>query len=125
MGRGVTSLARRGLPRSAPPSPPAAGGPGGPRRVGVSGPRRPARRVGQPRVEADGPSPHVHTLPGAPHLGVTDRGYTGARPIAGRSIRPPGRLRLAPEAGGTRFRVVRFPPASELPTDEAGEPARF
>ncbi len=36
-----------------------------------------ARQAGTPRVVADGPSPHVHTLRGMPaDLGLTDCGYT-------------------------------------------------
>jgi hypothetical protein len=129
---GSFSLARRALPWSAPPSPQAAPRPGGPRRVGVSRPLRPVRRVvvtldgaGQRRVVADGPSPHLHTLPGLPpDLGLTDLWDTDGAPTDRRAVDPATRaLRVAPDAGGTRFRVVQCPPDSELPTDEAGAPA--
>jgi hypothetical protein len=82
---------------------------------------RPTRRVvvladahDVPQVVADGPSPHVHTLPGMPDdLGLTDLWYTdpdAARPAAGAWDTAARDLAVAPDAGGTLFRVVQLPP---------------
>lgn len=94
---------------------------------------RPVRRVvvalqdGSPRVVADGPSPHVHTLPGMPpDLGLTDCWYTDGAPSDRRVADPADRdLVVAPGPGGTLFRVVQFPPDAELPTDDEGRPTIF
>ena len=68
-----------------------------------------------PHVVADGPSPHVHTLPGMPpDLGLTDLWYTG--PDADQQDGAARDLAVAPDPGGTLFRVVQFPP------DGANEP---
>ena len=100
----------------------------------MTGGLRPVRRVvvaldgaGQPRVVADGPSPHVHTLPGLPpDLGLTDLWYTDGAPTDRSTDDPAAReLSVAPGAGGTLFRVVQFPPDTELPTDDRGAPALF
>ena len=94
---------------------------------------RPVRRVvvalrdGTPRVVADGPSPHVHTLPGMPSdLGLTDCWYTDGAPSDRRVADPAARdLMVAPGPGGTLFRVVQFPPDGELETDDQGRPVIF
>lgn len=92
----------------------------------------PVRRVvvraqtdGTAAVVADGASPHIHTLPGMPaDLGLTDLWYTDIDAAAGDD--PADReLLVAPAAGGTLFRVVQFPPDTELPTDADGAPALF
>lgn len=71
-----------------------------------------------PRVVADGPSPHVHTLPGMPDdLGLTDLWYTGGGALpAGTWDAADRDLAVAPDPGGTLFRVVQFPP------DDGNEP---
>jgi quercetin dioxygenase-like cupin family protein len=77
---------------------------------------RPVRRVvvladehDVPHVVADGPSPHVHTIPGMPpDLGLTDLWYTG--PGADQQDGANRELAVAPDPGGTLFRVVQFPP---------------
>jgi quercetin dioxygenase-like cupin family protein len=79
-------------------------------------PIRPVRRVvvladadDVPRVVADEPSPHVHTLPGMPpDLGLTDLWYTGAG--ANLDDGADRDLAVAPDPGGSLFRVVQFPP---------------
>ena len=95
---------------------------------------RPVRRVvvtlnadAEPRVVADGPSPHVHTLTGMPAgLGLIDCWYTDGTSADRTSVDPAARdFAVAPAPGGTLFRVVQFPPDTELPTDEHGVPARF
>lgn len=92
---------------------------------------QPVRRVivrgssdGTARVADDAASPHVHTLPGMPDdLGLTDLWYTGGT-SAGDD--PAARdLAVAPDPGGTLFRVVEFPPDTELPTGDDGAPALF
>jgi hypothetical protein len=61
------------------------------------------------RVVADGPSPHVHTLPGMPpDLGLTDLWYTG--PGSDQQDGAARDLAVAPDPGGTLFRVVQLPP---------------
>jgi hypothetical protein len=61
------------------------------------------------RVVADGPSPHVHTLPGMPpDLALTDLWYTG--PGADQHDGAARDLAVAPNPGGTLFRVVQLPP---------------
>ncbi len=92
----------------------------------------PVRRVvvraqtdGTAAVIADEASPHVHTLPGMPAgLGLTDLWYTGdgAGDVDDTADRE---LAVAPSPGGTLFRVVEFPPDTELPTDDDGTPALF
>jgi hypothetical protein len=74
----------------------------------------------------DGPSPHVHGVPGyPPELALVDLWYTDPTPA------PPGAdtaqrdVQIAPETGGTLFRVVQFPPDDALPTDDDGTPALF
>jgi hypothetical protein len=77
-------------------------------------------------VWADGPSPHVHHLPGYPDdLALIDLWYSG--PLAA----PPGAdtadrdLAVAPDPGGSLFRVVQFPPDDALPIGDDGHPAIF
>jgi hypothetical protein len=97
-------------------------------------PIRAVRRVvvagddhGQAHIVADGPSPHVHTLPGMPaDLGLTDLWYTDGAPSDPTSVDPADReLSVAPVQGGTLFRLVQFPPDDELPHDERGAPQLF
>jgi len=91
----------------------------------------PVRRVvvranpdGTAAVVADGASPHVHTLPGMPEdLGLTDLWYTGDG--SGTDDGADRELAVAPAPDGTLFRVVQFPPDTELPTGEHGAPAPF
>jgi quercetin dioxygenase-like cupin family protein len=72
-------------------------------------------RDGKTTVALDGPSPHVHTLPGmTADLGLTDLWYTGDDAATGASDAADRDLAVAPPAGGSLFRVVQFPP------DEAG-----
>lgn len=80
---------------------------------------------GTTSVWSDGPSPHVHTLPGyPPSLDLVDLWYTDA-------TAPPGadtadrELAVAPDPGGALFRVVHFPPDAALPTGDDGAPALF
>lgn len=91
----------------------------------------PVRRVvvranpdGTATVVADAPSPHVHTLPGMPpDLGLTDLWYTGVG--SGAEDGAARELAVAPDPGGSLFRVVQFPPDTELPTADDGTPALF
>jgi hypothetical protein len=94
----------------------------------------PVRRVvvranadGTASVVVDEPSPHVHTLPGMPDdLGLTDLWYTDTAPGSQRNVDPADReLAVAPEPGGTLFRIVQFPPDTELPIGDDGAPALF
>ena len=79
-------------------------------------PIRPVRRVvvladadDVPRVVADDASPHVHTLPGMPpNLALTDLWYTG--PGANLDDGADRDLAVAPDPGGSLFRVVQLPP---------------
>ncbi len=82
---------------------------------------------GHAHVVADGPSPHVHTLPGMPAgLGLIDLWYTDGAPSDGTSVDPADRdLSVAPVPGGTLFRVVQFLPDDELPHDEHGAAQLF
>ena len=78
----------------------------------------PVRRVvvrpdadGKATIAFDGPSPHVHTLPGMSRdLGLTDLWYTGDAAAASVSDPANRDLAVAPPDGGTLFRVVQFPP---------------
>ena len=97
-------------------------------------PIRAVRRVvvasdddGRAHVVDDGPSPHVHTLPGVPaDLGLIDLWYTDGTPRDRTSVDPADReLSVAPVQGGTLFRVVQLPPDGELPHDEHGAPQLF
>jgi len=76
-------------------------------------------------VWSDAPSPHVHTLPGYPtSLDLVDLWYTddAAPPKTDTADRE---LAVAPDPGGALFRVVHFPPDTDLPTGDDGEPALF
>jgi len=84
---------------------------------------RPVRRVvasrggdGGPRLVFDGDSPHVTKLPGMPDtLGLTDVWASSGMPPSPRSgddDAVPAQFAIAPEPGGTLFRLVQFPPAS-------------
>jgi naringenin degradation protein FdeH len=100
---------------------------------------RPVRRVvvgpdasGAAVVQADGPSPHVHTLPGMPaDLALVDLWYTsgpgsgGPAADAATADTAARDLAVAPDPGGTLFRVVQFPPDSELPAGPDGGPGLF
>lgn len=98
---------------------------------------RPIRRVvagagddGASRIIMDSVSPHVHTLPGMPDdLGLTDLWHTGPEhATAGTNTAADAADReftIAPDPGGTLFRVVQFPPDAELPAGPDGEPAVF
>ncbi len=132
MGRSGADLASRSVP--APPCAPRWQGPGRSRSAAVSGGLRPIRRVvvalndgGQPRVVADGPSPHVHTRPGLPpELGLTDLWSTDGTPADHGTADPAaGALSVAPRPAGTLFRVVQFPPDTALPVDDQGAPTLF
>jgi naringenin degradation protein FdeH len=85
-----------------------------------------AEPTGSVGVWFDGPSPHVHRVPGyPPELALVDLWYTGPEPA------PPGTdaaardMAIAPGPGGTLFRIVRFPPDDALPKDDAGNPELF
>lgn len=66
-------------------------------------------RAGKSAIAHDGPSPHVHTLPGmSPDLGLTDLWYTGHGATSADAA--DRELSVAPSDGGTLFRVVQFPP---------------
>ena len=62
----------------------------------------------------DGPSPHVHGVPGyPPELAPVDVGYTDAEPAPPRTDSADRDVAIAPAPGGTLFRVVLAdPPAS-------------
>jgi hypothetical protein len=91
----------------------------------------PVRRIvvqggadGTARIVTDVASPHVHTLPGMPDdLGLTDLWYTGAG--SGLDDGADRELAVAPAPGGSLFRIVQFPPDTELPTADDGTPAVF
>lgn len=77
-------------------------------------------------VWSDGASPHVHTLPGYPDdLALVDLWYTGAQPAAPGSDAADRDLAVAPDPGGSLFRLVQFPPDAQLPTGHGGTPALF
>jgi hypothetical protein len=60
----------------------------------------------------DGPSAHVHGVPGyPPELALVDLWYTAATPATPRV--------------SAAFRVVTFPPDTTLPTGDDGKPALF
>jgi mannose-6-phosphate isomerase-like protein (cupin superfamily) len=83
-----------------------------------------AEADGTAAVVADEASPHVHTLPGMPDdLGLVDLWYTGAG--SGSPDAADRDLAVAPAPGGSLFRVVQFPPDTELPTADDGAPAIF
>lgn len=83
-----------------------------------------SNRDGTVRIVEDGPSPHVHTLPGMPgDLGLTDLWRTD--PQGTPDDAADGPLAVAPAVGGSLFRIVQFPPDAELPTTDTGEPALF
>jgi hypothetical protein len=83
----------------------------------------PIRRVvtghnahGKSVIVADGPSPHVLTIPGVPTFGLTNLWVTDSAPAdntgaADAAARP---VVLEPPANGTIFRVVEFPPDNTL-----------
>jgi hypothetical protein len=71
----------------------------------------------------DGPSPHVHGVPGyPPELALVDLWYTDAAPAPPRVDTAARDVAIAPEPGGTLFRVVRFPPDDALPKADDGTP---
>jgi mannose-6-phosphate isomerase-like protein (cupin superfamily) len=81
---------------------------------------------GDVAVWFDGPSPHVHGVPGyPPELALVDLWYTDPTPTAPGVDAAAREVAIAPEPGGTLFRVVRFPPDGALPKDEDGNPALF
>ncbi len=74
----------------------------------------------------DGPSPHVHGVPGyPPELALVDLWYTVTAPTTPRVDTADRDVAIAPEPGGTLFRVVSFPPDGALPRDDRGQPALF
>lgn len=74
----------------------------------------------------DGPSPHVHGVPGyPPELALVDLWYTDPQPAPPRTDTADRDVAIAPEPGGTLFRVVRFPPDTTLPKGDDGAPALF
>lgn len=74
----------------------------------------------------DGPSPHVHGIPGyPPELALVDLWYTDATPTTPRVDTADRDVAIAPEPGGTLFRVVRFPPDDALPKGDDGKAALF
>jgi mannose-6-phosphate isomerase-like protein (cupin superfamily) len=80
---------------------------------------------GTTSVWSDGPSPHVHSLPGyPPSLDLVDLWYTdtAAEPGTDTADRD---LQVAPDPGGALFRIVHFPPDHELPSGDDGTPALF
>jgi mannose-6-phosphate isomerase-like protein (cupin superfamily) len=85
-----------------------------------------ADATGAVGVWFDGPSPHVHGVPGyPPELALVDLWYTDAT-VAAPGIDTADRdVAIAPGRGGTLFRVVRFPPDDALPSDDAGNPSLF
>jgi hypothetical protein len=85
-----------------------------------------ADESGAVSVWFDGPSPHVHGVPGyPPELALIDLWYTDAKPAPPRTDTADRDVAIAPAPGGTLFRVVRFPPDAALPKDDAGQPALF
>jgi mannose-6-phosphate isomerase-like protein (cupin superfamily) len=85
-----------------------------------------ADATGKVAVWFDGPSPHVHGVPGyPPELALVDLWYTDTTAAAPGIDTADRDVAIAPEPGGTLFRVVRFPPDDALPRDDAGNPARF
>lgn len=93
----------------------------------------PVRRVvlgadaaGATSVWFDGPSPHVHGVPGyPPELALVDLWYTDSTRAEPRVDTADRDVAIAPEPGGTVFRVVDFPPDAALPKGDDGQPALF
>jgi hypothetical protein len=85
-----------------------------------------ADAAGTTSVWFDGPSPHVHGVPGyPPELALIDLWYTDATAAAPGTDTADRAVAIAPAPGGTLFRVVRFPPDDALPKDDDGAPALF
>jgi hypothetical protein len=85
-----------------------------------------ADATGITSVWFDGPSPHVHGVPGyPPDLALIDLWYTDAAPAAPGIDTADRDVAIAPAPGGTLFRVVRFPPDDALPKADDGAPAFF
>ena len=74
----------------------------------------------------DGPSPHVHGVPGyPPELALIDLWYADPTPAPLGADTAQRDLQIAPGPGGALFRVVQFPPDDALPKTDDGKPARF
>jgi mannose-6-phosphate isomerase-like protein (cupin superfamily) len=74
----------------------------------------------------DGPSPHVHGIPGyPPELALIDLWYTDDEPVVPGVDTAARDVAIAPEPGGTLFRIVTFPADAALPKDDDNNPALF
>jgi mannose-6-phosphate isomerase-like protein (cupin superfamily) len=74
----------------------------------------------------DGPSDHVHGVPGyPPELALIDLWYTDAAPVVPGVDAAAREVAIAPDPGGTLFRIVTFPADDALPHNDDGTPALF
>jgi hypothetical protein len=85
-----------------------------------------AGNTGDVSVWFDGPSDHVHGVPGyPPELALIDLWYTDTNPVVPGVDAAARDVAIAPDPGGTLFRIVTFPADDALPKGDDGQPALF